>query len=152
MQASLNKDAYIKYISTTIVVLPNGAQWQNLELKFCRLLQHGNRCTSRDRVSYASLRPTKMFMRACLRTTEAACFRVQKSVSNHQLIVAGFQRFVLYDTHRQPVSVSYKHTKRCVHYVYGVCTQILIGVFYAHGNVNTNACWKIEFLRSSRQW
>ena len=38
MQASLNKDAYI---STTIVVLPNGAQWQNLELKFCRLLQHG---------------------------------------------------------------------------------------------------------------
>ena len=54
------------------------AQWQDLELKFCRLLQHGKRRARRERVAYASLRPVETFMHACLRPTEAACFRVQK--------------------------------------------------------------------------
>ena len=67
----------------------HGAQWQNLELKFHRLLQHGNRRARRERVAYASLRPTETFMRACLRPTEAARFRVRISANNHQLIVAG---------------------------------------------------------------
>ena len=56
----------------------HGAQWQNLELKFRWLLQHGNRGPRRERVVYAPLRPTEMLMHACLRPMEAARFRVQK--------------------------------------------------------------------------
>ena len=38
---------------------------------------------------YASLRPAKAFICACLRPTEAACFRVRKCTNKRQLIVAG---------------------------------------------------------------
>ena len=69
-------------------------QWQDLELIFRRLLQHGNMRERRERVVHASLRPAETFMRACRRPTEAARFRVQKCANNHQLIVAGAQRFL----------------------------------------------------------
>ena len=42
----------------------------------------------------ASLRPAETLMHACMRPTEAAGFCVQKCVNNHQLIVAGVQRFL----------------------------------------------------------
>ena len=71
-----------------------GAQWQNLEPKFCWLLQHGNMCARRERVVYPSLRPTERFLCACLRPTEAARFRAHKCANNHQLIVAGIQRII----------------------------------------------------------
>ena len=91
----------------------------------------------RERVVHASLRLTEAFMHACISTTEAAGFRVQKCANNHQLIVAGFERF--YDTHAQPVSVSPRHAKRRVRYVY-IYTQTLIVVFFVHGNGNMHAC------------
>ena len=71
-----------------------GAQWQELELIFGRLLQHGNMRERRERVVHASHRPAETFMRACRRPTEAARFRVQKCANNHQLIVAGIERFL----------------------------------------------------------
>ena len=56
----------------------HGAQWQNVELKFRRLLQHGNRRARRVRVVYASLKPMEMFMHACLRPTERCMFLCAK--------------------------------------------------------------------------
>ena len=34
------------------------------------------------------------FMHACLRPTEAACYRVRKCANNHQLIVAVVEKFL----------------------------------------------------------
>ena len=100
----------------------HSAQWHDLELWFRRLLQHGNMRERKERVVYASLRPTKTFMHACLRPTEAAHFRVQKCANNHQLIVADIQRFLqhacTFSHIAQLTSVTYKHAKRCVRYVY----------------------------------
>ena len=71
----------------------HGAQWQELELIFGRLLLHRNMREKRERVVHVSLRTAETFMRACRRPTEVACFRVQKWANNHQLIVAGVERF-----------------------------------------------------------
>ena len=65
------------------------AQYQDLELIFPRLLQHGNMCERREGVAHASLRPVETFMYACLIPTEAPCFHVRKCANNHQLIDAG---------------------------------------------------------------
>ena len=67
----------------------HSAQWQDLELIFRLLLQHGNMHKRRERVVYV-----ETFMHACLRPTDAACFRVKKCANNHKLIVAGVQRFL----------------------------------------------------------
>ena len=72
----------------------HSAQWQKLELILRWLLQHGKMSERREQVVYASLRPAEAFMRACMRLTEAACFSVQKSTNNRQLIDAGIQRFL----------------------------------------------------------
>ena len=72
----------------------HSAQWQDLELIFRRLLQHGNMCERREGVAHASLTPGETFIRACLRPTEAACFHVQKCANNRQLIDASIQRFL----------------------------------------------------------
>ena len=72
----------------------HGAQWQELELIFGRVLQHGIMRRRRERVVHASLRPTETFVHACLRPTEAARFRAHKCANNHQLIVAGVERFL----------------------------------------------------------
>ena len=72
----------------------HSAEWQDLELIFRQLLQHGNMRERREGVAHASLRPAETFMRACRRPTEAARFRVQKCANNHQLIVASAQRFL----------------------------------------------------------
>ena len=76
----------------------------------------------REGVAHASLRPAETFMRVCLRPMEAACFCVRKCANNRQMIDAGIQRF--YNTHAQLASVSYKHAKRCVRYVY-ICKHWL---------------------------
>ena len=72
----------------------HGAQWQELELIFGWLLQHGNMRERRERVAHVSLRPAETFMHACCRPTEAAHFRVQKCANNHQLIVSSVERFL----------------------------------------------------------
>ena len=66
----------------------HGAQWQELELIFSWLLQHGNMRERRERVVYGLLIPTETFIHACLRPMEAARFRERKCANNHQLIVA----------------------------------------------------------------
>ena len=81
----------------------HGAQWQELELIFRQLLQHGNMRERREGVAHASLRPAETFMRACLRPTEAACFRVRKCANNRELIDAVIKG--LYNTHAQLASV-----------------------------------------------
>ena len=92
------------------------AQWQNLELIFRRLLHRGNKCERREGVAHASLRPAETFMRAYLRPTEAAFFRVRKCANNHQLIVASVERFLRHAY--TACSVSYRHANCRVHYVY----------------------------------
>ena len=72
----------------------HGAQWQELELIFSWLLQHGNMRERRERVVYPLLIPTEMFMHACLRPTEAARFHERKCANNHQPNVVGVQRFL----------------------------------------------------------
>ena len=74
----------------------HGAQWQELEIILCWLLKHGNMRERTERVAHASLRPAETFMRVCPRPMEAVCFRVRKGANNHQLIVAGVQRFLRY--------------------------------------------------------
>ena len=94
----------------------HGAQRQELELIFVRLLPHRNMRERRERVVYMFLIPMETFMRACLRPTEAARFREQKCANNHQLIVAGVQRSLL---HACAAYFRVIHTrKRRVCYVY----------------------------------
>ena len=69
----------------------HGAQWQELELIFGRLLQHVVR--EGMEVACVSLRPAETFMHVCHRPTEAPRFCEQKCVNNRQLIVFGAQWF-----------------------------------------------------------
>ena len=100
-----------------------GAHWQNLELKFRRLLQYGNMRARRGRVVYASLRPTETCIHGCIRPTEAACFCVRICANNHQLIVAGVQRFL-----RPACAARFRviHTSKTLHAL-RVYMQTLIG-------------------------
>ena len=72
----------------------HGAQWKELELILCQLLQQGKMRERREIVVHASLRPTEAFMRACYRPMEAACSRERKCANNRQLIDTGIQRFL----------------------------------------------------------
>ena len=113
------------------------AEWQELELIFGRLLQHRNICKRRERVVHASNRPAETFMGACHRPTEAARFRVQKCAKNHQLIVAGVERFL---RHSCAAHFRVVHTPKtpCALHIY---MQTLIGVFFVHGKGNMHAGW-----------
>ena len=94
----------------------HGAQWQELELIFGRLLLHGNMRERRERVVHVSLRPAETFMHVCRRPTEAARSvykNAQTIISRLLPVLKGF-----YDTHAQLTSMSYIHTKRRVCYVY----------------------------------
>ena len=92
----------------------------------------------REGVEHVSLRArlVEMFMCACHRPTEAARFRVQKCANNHQLIVAGVERFLW---HACAAHFRVIHTRKtpCALRIY---TQTLIGVFFVHGNAHTHAC------------
>ena len=81
-------------------------------------------------------RPAEMFMHVCSRSTEAARFCVQKCANNHQLIVAGVERFL---QHACAAHFRVVHTRKtqCALRIY---TQTLIGVFFVHGNAHTHAC------------
>ena len=114
----------------------HGAQWQDVKLIFRRPTQHGNRRQRREGVAYGSLRPAEMFIHACLRPTEAACFRVQKSANNCQLIVAGIQRFVGY-AYAAPFHVIHTRKTLCAQHI---CTKTVIGIFFVLGNGDTHAC------------
>ena len=94
----------------------HGAQWQELELIFGWLLQHGN-IQEKGKGSVVLLIPTERFMHACLRPMDAARFCEWKYANNHQLIVAGLAFKGFYDTHAQLTSVSYIHPKRRVRFV-----------------------------------
>ena len=83
-----------------------------------------------------SLRPVETSIRACLRSTEAARFRVRKCANNNQLIVAGIQRILRY------AYTAHFHIRQtgkilCELSLY---TQTVIGVFFVHGNGNTQVC------------
>ena len=110
----------------------HSAQWQELEQIFGRLLQHRNMRERRKRVVYVLLTPTETLIHACLRPTEAARFREQKCANNHQLIVAGVQRFL---RHACAARFRVIHTCKppCALRIY---TQTLIGVFFVHRNGN----------------
>ena len=114
----------------------HGSQWQELELIFGRLLQHGNMRERRERVVHVSHRPAETFMRACRRPMEALRFRVQKCANNHQPIVAGIERFLL---HACAAHFHVIHTRKtpCVLCIY---TQTVIGVFFVDGNGDMHAC------------
>ena len=129
----------------------HSAQWQELELIFSRLLQHGNMRERRERVVYALLIPTETFMHACLRSTEAARFREQKCANCHQLIVAGIQRFLRHacaahfhviHTHKTPCALriciqtlicvfSYMETLTCMHVLHedDICFTSMDAIF-----------------------
>ena len=70
----------------------HSAQWQDVELLFRRPTQHGNKRERRKVVAYASHRPAETFMCACMRPTEATCFRIRKCANNRQLIVAFYSK------------------------------------------------------------
>ena len=119
----------------------HGAQWQELELILRRLLQHGNIRTRREgSIGCASLRPAETLMRACMRPSEAACFRVRKCTNNHQLNCGRCSNvFTTRMRIAQLTSVLYKHAKRRVRCVY-MYKQTLIGEFFVHGNGYALAC------------
>ena len=110
----------------------HSAQWQDLELILRQLLQHRNTRYRRERVAYTSLIPVEAFMRACMRPTEAACFRIKKCANNHQLIVASIQRFLQY---AYAARFRVIHTCETLH-ARRVFTQKVIGIFFVHGNGN----------------
>ena len=85
---------------------------------------------------YASLRHVEAFIRACMKLTKAACFRIRKGANNRQLIVAGIQRF-LQCAYTARFRVT--HTRKTLR---ALClyTQTVIGVLFVHGNGNMNAC------------
>ena len=84
----------------------------------------------------ASLRPAEAFVCACMRATEAACFRIQKCANNRQLIVAGIKRF-LRCTYTARFRVIHTHKTLCTLRVY---TQTVIGIFFVDEDGNMNAC------------
>ena len=109
----------------------HGAQWQELELIFGRLLQHGNIRERRDGssvcVSNGQLDQRK---RSCVRVVDPQ--KLQVSVyKNAQTIFSwllpGLKDY--YNTPTQPVSVSPRHAKRCMRYVY-ICKQRLVHFSY----------------------
>ena len=98
------------------------SRWQDLELIFLRLLQHGNRRARGESVVFASLRPAETFMRAYTRPTEAVCCRNQ--------------RFLRYAYAARFRVIQTRKTLRALH----VYTQTVIGVFFVDGNGNMHAC------------
>ena len=85
---------------------------------------------------YALLITTETFMHACLRPTKAAHFHKRKCAINHQMIVAGVQRF-LGHVCAAPFRVIPTSKTPCELSIY---TQTLIGVIFVHGNGNLHAC------------
>ena len=98
------------------------SRWQDLELIFLCLTQHGNRRARGERVAFASLRPAETFMPACMRPTEAACCRIQR---------------FLRCAHTALLRVIHTRKTLCALCVY---TQTVISVLFVHGNSNTHSC------------
>ena len=71
-------------------------------------------------------------MHACLRPTEAACFRVRKCANNRQLIVAGIQRILQY---AYAARFRFIHTHKTLHAL-RTYMQTVIVVFFVHRNGN----------------
>ena len=114
----------------------HSAEWQDLELIFRQLLQHRIMRESREgsSVCITYCRSAETFMHACLRPTEAACFCVQKCANNHQLIVAGVQRFL-----RHTCTAHF-----CIVYAKAVCPMYIYANIdwhiFKHRNGNTHVC------------
>ena len=94
------------------------AQWQELELILRRLLQHGN---MRERRKGGSVRACHLDLRKC------SCVRVVDPRKQHVFVYENAQTIIswllpafkgFYDTHAQLTSVSYKHAKRRLRYMY----------------------------------
>ena len=98
------------------------SRWQDLELIFLCITQHGNRRTKGERVALASLRPAETFMRACTRPTEAACCRIQRFL---RYAYAALFRVI--------------HTRKTLRAL-RVNMQTGISILFVNGNGNTHAC------------
>ena len=122
----------------TVPPTVHSVKCQDLDLILHWLLQHGNRRERKERVLFASLRPTETFMRACPRPTEAACLHVRKCVNKSQLIVAGIHRFFRY-TYAYAARFRmriYTQNAACATYTYANTDWH----FLVHGNGHTHAC------------
>ena len=75
-------------------------------------------------------------VRACLRPTEAARFRLRKCANNHLLIVAGVPRFLRHAYAARSRVIQTRKTL-CALRIY---KHTLIGVLFEHGNGNMLAC------------
>ena len=69
-------------------------------------------------------------MRACMRPTEAACFRKRKCANNRQLIVAGIKKFLQY-AYAYAARFRVIHTRKTLRTL-RVYTQTVIGIFFVH--------------------
>ena len=67
-------------------------------------------------------------MRACMRPTEAACFRKRKCANIRQLIVAGIKTFLQYAYAARFRVIHTRKTLRTLR----VYTQTVIGIFFVH--------------------
>ena len=92
----------------------HSAEWQDLEVIFRWILQYGIMRERRERVAYASLRPTETLMHACQRKLHVSVYETAQTIISW--LLPAYKG--LYDTHAQLTSVSYKHAKRSVRYVY----------------------------------
>ena len=128
----------------------HGAQWQELELILRRLLQHGNiRARRKGSIGCASLRPAETLMRACMRPSEAACFRVRKCTNNHQLNCGRCSN--VFTTRMRSLLPYCINTQNAVCAAYiTIYKQTLIGEFFVHGNGYALACltrgWNLFYL------
>ena len=90
----------------------------------------------REGKGVACVSPAETFMCACRRSMKAARFHEQKCANNHQLIVAGAERFTTRMRSLLPYGIN-KQNAVCATYIY---MQTLMGVFFVHGNAHTHAC------------
>ena len=110
------------------------ALWQDLELIFRRLLQHGNRRARRERVAYASPDPQK---RSCVRTHGSCMFLCMKMCEKSS---GDCWRHSKVCTTRHAAPFRVIHTcKTLCDCALSTYTQTL-SVNFVHGNGNTHAC------------
>ena len=119
----------------------HGAQWQELELIFGRLLQHRNIRERRDRSSVCTVHQLDQWKCSwvCVvdpRKQQVSVYKNEQTIFSW--LLPGLKGY--YDMHTQPVYVSPRHAKRCMRYMYIVYTQTEIGTFFVHGNGNMHAC------------
>ena len=109
------------------------AQWQELELIFGRLLQHGNMRKRREGSSVC-ITVLDQLKRSCVRVVNPWKLHVSVNENAHTFVSSLLPVFKgFYDTHMRHTSVSYRHAKRSVHFIY------IIQYMRKHGNTDMHA-------------